>query len=87
MHLTKVTTDRNIRLGGAQCAAILGENTRMKLRDGGATILVVIAVIYFVDWLATPTPEPQCMYQRVKDNGETVSRWVDCKQEDLELGE
>lgn len=58
----------------------------MKLRDGGATILVVIAAIYFIDWLVTPEPEPQCMYQRVSETGETVARWTDCKPEDLELG-
>lgn len=59
----------------------------MKLHDGGATVLIVIAIAYFANFLhdTFTTPAPQCLYQRT-ENGETVSRWADCKPEDLTLG-
>jgi hypothetical protein len=51
----------------------------MRLLDGGTTVLVVIGVIYFIDWFSdvvNPPPD-QCYMQRV-ENDITIGKWVDC---------
>jgi hypothetical protein len=52
----------------------------MKLFDGGASVLVIISIVYFAGYLfdkANPPPK-QCLIQEEISEGVTVSEWVDC---------
>lgn len=58
------------------------------LFDGGASVLIIIGIVYFIDWSVKTIspPPPQCYYQKTTQNGEVVGRWTACKPEDLHLG-
>lgn len=59
----------------------------MKLRDGGATVLIVIGIIYFADWLVNKIePDPQlCFYTHesmLNDVKLEVGSWEECRKND-----
>jgi len=56
----------------------------MKLRDGGATIFLAIAIAYFGGWLYEKSQPKQCWYEVKKSDTETVYQWQDCKPGDEE---
>lgn len=57
----------------------------MKLLDGGATVLLVISVVYFANYLLEGTKPKQCLYQEEIKQGVIVAEWVDC--DSIERGE
>lgn len=50
----------------------------MKLLDGGATVLLVISVVYFTGYLLDKSKPKQCLYQEEIRTGVVVSEWVNC---------
>lgn len=55
----------------------------MKLRDAGATVLIAISLVYFIDWAISSVEPEQCWVGQELEDGRTVYHWRDCTEEEL----